>query len=295
MIEVSRCVVCDGEIRELRQALVSPFLAKRIWNRPPFPVTLAECQACGFTFYNPRLDDDEAMRLYSGYRLPEYQQMRHASEPWYTPKFNTDLASPGAYDRRRKILKPIFRSHIGEHPIRRVLDYGGDRGDLVVGLIEGAEAYVYDISNIPAAKGVTSTTNPAECKPDLTINSNVLEHVGFPHLFLKEIVKIAPTQSLIFLEVPCESPFGFSRIARRIAQVGIMAITRPALARYVITPASLYMMHEHINYFTEQSLATLMRSTGCSVTATGNYVADHGAGKAKVVWCLGIVGDPAAK
>ena len=69
MIEVSRCVVCDGEIRELRQALVSPFLAKRIWNRPPFPVTLAECQACGFIFYNPRLDDDEAMRLYSGYRF----------------------------------------------------------------------------------------------------------------------------------------------------------------------------------------------------------------------------------
>ena len=295
MIEVSRCVVCDGEIRELRQALVSPFLARRIWNRPPFSVALAECQACGFIFYNPRLDDEEAMRLYSGYRSPEYQQMRYASEPWYTVKFNAELASPKSYDRRRKILEPILRRNIGDRPIKRVLDYGGDRGDLVVGLVKGAQAFVYDISGIPAADGVTPTANPAECKPDLIINSNVLEHVGFPHHHLEEIVKIAPAGCLIFLEVPCETPFGSGRIAKRIAQVGVMALTRPSLARYMIAPASLYMMHEHINYYTEQSLATLMRSAGCSVAATGNYVVESQAGKGPIVWCLGIVGDSVSK
>jgi hypothetical protein len=83
------------------------------------------------------------------YRSPEYQQMRHASEPWYTAKFNFELASPGSYDLRRKIIEQIFRSHIGDRPIKRVMDYGGDRGDLVVGLVKGAEAFVYDISGIP--------------------------------------------------------------------------------------------------------------------------------------------------
>lgn len=269
-----------------------PFLATRIWNRPPFCVALVQCQACGFIFYNPRLDDEEAMRLYSGYRSPEYQQMRHASEPWYTAKFNFELASPGSYDLRRKIIEQIFRSHIGDRPIKRVMDYGGDRGDLVVGLVKGAEAFVYDISGIPPAEGVTATTNPAECKADLIINSNVLEHVGFPHRFLEEIVKIAPSGCLIFLEVPCESPFSSARIAKRIAHIGVMALARPALARYLISPASLYMMHEHINYYTEHSLATLMRSGGCSVVAGGTYVVDNQAGKGAIVWCLGVVGNP---
>jgi hypothetical protein len=190
---------------------------------------------------------------------------------------------------RRQILQPILRAHIGNRPIKRVLDHGGDHGDLVVGLVDGAEAFVYDISGVTPAKGVTSVTNPATCKPDLIINSNVLEHVGFPHLFLEEIVKIAPPGCLIFLEVPCESPFESRRIAKRIAQIGVMALTRPALARYVISPSTLYMMHEHINYYTEQSLATLMRSAGCSVTATGNYLLDHQAGKGPVVWCMGVV------
>ncbi len=295
MIEASTCVVCDGEIRKLRAALVSPFLSKRIWNRPPFSVNLVQCQSCKFIFYNPRIDNEETVRLYSGYRSPEYQRMRYASEPWYTEKFNVELASPESYDRRRKILGPILRNHIRERSIRRVLDYGGDRGDLVVGLIEGAEAFVFDISGISPAEGVTSTTNPAECKPDLIINSNVLEHVGFPNRFMEDVVKIAPVGSLIFLEVPCESPFGLARIARRIAQVAVIALTRPALARQIISPGSLCMMHEHINYFTERSLAALMRSASCTVKATGNYFVNGRAGNAQIVWCLGTVDSSRAR
>ena len=53
--------------------------------------------------------------------------MRYASERWYTEKFNVALASPESYDRRRKIL---------------------------IGLIEGAEAFVFDISGISAAKAL---------------------------------------------------------------------------------------------------------------------------------------------
>jgi Zn ribbon nucleic-acid-binding protein len=88
MIEVSECVVCGGAIQTLHRALVAPFLARRIWNRSPFCVDLVECGSCGFLFYNPRLDNGDLQRLYAGYRLAEYPQMRHASEPWYTKQFN---------------------------------------------------------------------------------------------------------------------------------------------------------------------------------------------------------------
>lgn len=288
MIEASRCVICEGAIIQLKRALVAPFLARRIWNRTPFCVDLVRCEACGFMFYNPRLDDDELRRLYANYRSEEYQQMRHGSEAWYTPKFNAALASAGSYKIRRAKLAPILEKHVGQRKIHRILDYGGDRGDLVVGLFDGAEAFVYDISGIPAANGVTSTNDPAACKADLIVNSNVLEHVGFPQLLVKEIFQVAPANGLVFLEVPCEEPLGLARLSRRIAQIGVMALTRPEHARHVVRPASLYMMHEHINYFTEKSLTTLVRSCGGSVIAAGSYFSSGRAGKADMAWCLGV-------
>jgi len=238
-------------------------------------------------FYNPRFDTAEEGRLYANYRSEEYQRMRHASEPWYTANFNANLASPGSYELRRSTLAAILRQHLGTRKIGRVLDYGGDRGDLVCRLIDGASAFVYDISGMGAVEGVTSITEPATCQADLTINSNVLEHVGFPRKLVEGIVKAAPAGGFVFLEVPCESPFAMARIARRVAQVGIMALARPALARSVVRPAALYMMHEHINYFTEQSLARLMSSCGCTVIAAGNYRLDGRPGKGGLAWCLG--------
>jgi len=286
MIEVSACVICNGPVRKVRKALVAPFLATRIWNRRPFCVNLTACDACGFLFYNPRLDDDDLRRLYSGYRLPEYQEARRASEPWYTPRFNEDLASPALYKRRRAALAPLLREHLKGHTIRRVLDHGGDRGDLVAGLLDGAEAFVYDISGIPAAAGVTAVADPAACRPDLIINSNVLEHVGFPLDLVRSILQSAGP-GLVFLEVPVEQPSGLSRIVRRIAQAGIMSLAHPSLAPSILRPASLSMMHEHINYFTEHALTTLFRAAGGCVSASGTYTVDASPNRAEFAWCLG--------
>lgn len=293
MIEVAECVICSGPIRSVRRALVAPFLAKRIWNRAPFCVDLVACDRCGFFFYNPRLDDSDLQRLYAGYRLPDYQKMRHASEPWYTPRFNEALASPALYDRRRAALAPLLRQHLGGRTIRRVLDHGGDRGDLVAGLLDGAEAFVYDISGIPAAAGVTAVADPAACRPDLIINSNVLEHVGFPLELVRSILQSAG-DGLVFIEVPVEQPAGLSRIARRIAQVGIMSMAHPSLAPSILRPASLSMMHEHINYFTERALTTLFRSAGGKVIASGTYAVEASPSRAAFGWCLGAA-DATAK
>lgn len=287
MVEVANCVICNGTIRQLKRALVAPFVAKRIWNRMPFCVDLVRCESCGFMFYNPRLDDADLLRLYENYRSEEYQRARYASEPWYTSRFNNELASASSYKIRRAKLSGILRQHIGERKISRILDYGGDRGDLVAGLFEGAESFVYDISGVPAAVGVTATNEPAECKADLIVNSNVLEHIAFPRLLVSEILKASPKGSLVFLEVPCEFPLGLPRISRRLAQIGIMILTRPALGRSILKPSSLYMMHEHINYFSERALATLMRVCGGTVIACGSYPSTGKGGKADVAWCLG--------
>jgi len=278
--------VCGGPIRKLRRALVAPFLARRIWDGNPFCVELVKCGSCGFAFYNPRLEGSELQRLYADYRLDKYQRMRQATEPWYTPQFNFDLASPASYEKRRASLAPLLREHLGGRAIQRVLDHGGDRGDLVAGLIDGAEAFVYDISGIPAAAGVTAVADPASCRPDLIINSNVLEHVGFPREIVGSILDAAGG-GLVFLEVPLEQPAGLSRIARRVAQIGVMTALHPGLARWLLRPASLYMMHEHINYWTENSLTTLFRACGGVVMASGSYASSGRAGRTDMGWCLG--------
>ena len=292
MTGVSSCVICGGAIRRVKRALVAPFLATRIWGRAPFCVDLVRCAACGFLFYNPRLDPAEEARLYGGYRSEEYQRMRQASEPWYTERFNADLASPASYELRRRTLREILRQHIGSRKIRRVLDYGGDHGDLVQGLFDGAEAFVYDISGVAPVTGVTATADPSSCGPDLVINSNVLEHVAYPRRMAQEVLKTVPPGGLAFLEVPSETPFGLPRIARRIAQIGIMSLMRPGLALSVVRPAGLYLMHEHVNYYTERSLGALMSAGGCEVIASGSYAVDVRSGKGTMVWCLGAPAAP---
>ncbi len=287
MIEVSKCVVCDGAIRRLKRALVAPFLARRIWGRPAFCVDLVECGACGFAFYNPRLDDAEAARLYAGYRSDEYWRMRHAFEPWYTRSFHSGLSSPDSFENRRRALAALLRQQIGTRKVQRVLDFGGDRGDLVRGLFDGAAAFVYDISGVPAVDGVAATAEPVACNADLIINSNVLEHVGFPRRVVEAIREAAPAGGMAFLEVPCESPVAFRSVFKRAAQAGIMALARPALTASVARPASLYMMHEHINCFTVRSLTALMSSCGFEVIAARAYSMHGWHGEGDMAWCLG--------
>ncbi len=263
------------------------FLAKRIWNRKPFRIDLVLCSRCAFAFYNPRLDDDELQRFYTGYRSPEYLEMRRSFEPWYTEKFNADLASPAHYESRRAKLAPIFQQHLRGRTIRRVLDHGGDHGDLMLGLFGDAELYLYDISGAAPALGVTAVSDPASCRPDLIINSNVLEHVGFPRVLVSQILDAAPPGGLVFLETPCENVFGWRRILRRIAQIPLMTAAKSRLAVHLLQPATIFMMHEHINYYTERSLTTLMDRCGGNVIASGFYPLVATAGNEGIVWCLG--------
>jgi len=287
MIEVSTCVICDQPIKRLKKALVAPFVAKRIWAKKPFPIDLVGCDGCGFRFYNPRLDDSELAREYNNFRSREYFEMRHSFEPWFTEKFNEELGSPSSYQHRRELLAPIFRRILVDRTIRRVLDYGGDQGGLVKGLFDDAELFVYEVSGVDTLPGVTAVHDPAQCRPDLIVNSNVLEHVGFPRELTSAMVKAAPVGGLVFIEVPCEEAFGVSRLARRIAQIAILALRTPKLIPSLFCPEALYMMHEHINYFKPHCLNQLVQSCGAKIVASGTYPYSSKVGGAEMAWCLG--------
>jgi hypothetical protein len=289
MKNVDRCVVCEGTIFTRKRAIVSPFLARRIWNRSSMAIHLAQCQVCGFLFFNPRLEADEEHRLYASYRQPEYQQMRQSCEPWYTPKFNASISSPGLMEMRRRELASILKTHLRGVARPAILDFGGDRGLLIRGVSPDSAGYVYDISGAQPVDGVEVCRNLADCRSrefDLVVCSNVLEHVGFPRTVMDQITSIAAPKTMVFLEVPYESPFGARLLLRRLIQYGILALTRPAVALSVARPGLLYPMHEHINYFTPGALTTLMVKSGWSVVASGTYVLESALG-GKATWCIG--------
>jgi hypothetical protein len=296
MEAAKNCVVCEGAITSRRHGLVAPFLARRIWDRPSFGVELVRCGDCGFIFFDPRLDAAEESRLYAGYRLQGYQRMRQESEPWYTPKFNAALSGEPFMQARRATLASMLAPRLAGIRNPKILDFGGDRGELISGIIPGSSPFVWEISGVEPLEGVRACRDLDECKEiefDLILCSNVLEHVGLPRNILQQIRQIATPRTLIFLEVPFESPFGTTLIARRLAQIGILAITRPGIVLQVTRPGFLYMMHEHINYFDSRSINTLVASAGGTVLESGTYRLKGPGGTVSMGWSLGRFPEPA--
>lgn len=272
MRRASKCLICSNHSPVPHAAVFAPFIAKRIWNRPPFPVKIMECEQCHFAFSDSRFDPEEEQRLYAGYRQAEYQAVRESCEPWYTPEFNTRL-SIGTMEKRREPLAGIFQEHLPQG-IKAILDFGGDRGDLFDGLIPGATTYVYDISGIEAAGGVNALHTPAECAAkhfDFIGCSNVLEHVASPRDLLSDIRRIASPTTLVFLEVPCETPFGLRSYTKRTAQEVLLLLKRPAVGASMLPFRFLRQVHEHVNFFSLESLVTLMQISGFEVLAKSLY------------------------
>jgi hypothetical protein len=289
MKSVSSCVLCEGDIRRRARAVAAPFLAKRIWRRPAFPVDLMECRRCGFLFFNPRLESSDEAALYYQYRSDEYQQMRYSVEPWYTKKLNQGLFDPAYMDTRRAKLTDLFRKSLGPVQVRKVLDFGGNDGELVRGLIAGAEPYVYDISGVTPVEGVQRCADLDDCRAhqfDLIINSNVLEHVGFPREVLGRIGAAANPDTLVFLEVPYESPFSLESLLKRAVQGCVLMLTRPGVALSLLGPGALCWMHEHVNFFNPNALQQLVTACGWTSVDAGVYEVAPSTGKGMMTWCL---------
>lgn len=291
MIQAEACVICGGVFSRQRRGVVTPFLAHRIWHRRPFPVQLSECGECGFLFFDGRLEPAEEKALYSGYRGPEYQKMRYSFEPWYTEKFNVALSCAESFQRRTASLKALFRDRLrlSGRTFTNVLDFGGDRGDLIADLVPASRRFVYDISGVESVPGVEALRTLEECRRhhfDLIVISNVLEHVGSPRDVVAQVASISGPETLFFDEVPLESVTDLRTRLKRIAQAGVLAVTRPAVAMQVIGSGMFNVMHEHVNYFNSRAHNRLMDVSGFKVLDSGDYIFSPGILPERMAWSL---------
>jgi hypothetical protein len=176
-------------------------------------------------------------------------------------------------DKRRAHVKTLFTKHFRERLPQKILDFGGNRGELVASLIPGARAFVYDVSGMEPLPGVEQLSTLSDCvaeKCDLVVCSNVLEHVSSPRDTLDQIEQAAGA-ALVFIEVPIESPFEPITILKRVVQQFWLLVTRPGVAFALLRPGFVFQMHEHVNCFSPLAVGELLRSAGWSTESEGTY------------------------
>jgi hypothetical protein len=202
-----------------------------------------QCADCGLLFSDIRFSDDELERLYRGYRDDDYTTLRETYEPGYSLR-NDALRQQIDYGG---ILEQFLIPLLPDRPLA-ILDWGGDSGKNTPLRQRASRHDVYDISNIAVVAGARAVGREQAMADqyDLIVCSNVLEHVSYPSDLLLDIQQAMRPESLLYIEVPYEE----------------VARTHGREAR-----SHKKHWHEHVNFFSPESLKTLLANSGLKTVA----------------------------
>ena len=303
MYLAQRCPCCDSGALDAYPAVVAPFLAERALQRQAERCSLLECRGCGFRFFDLRLEPPEVQRLYADYRGESYLRVRRRHEWWYTRRINQDLGGEGEILRsRQQLIERFLRGHLELTTLRSVIDYGGDRGQVIPPHL-GQERVVLDVSGVRPVEGVTAVRTREELGARsfaLVMCCQVLEHVSEPQQTLEELRQLGSSESWFYLEVPLERPSLRGVVRGRVGEAYLEALLRvPPLLRLVdfystavrvglghAAPLALLKAHEHLNFFHARSLRALMERSGFEVVSCEPQGMDHAFGKVVALSCL---------
>lgn len=274
MLPVERCPCCDGAATEGWPGLVAPFIADFVLHQPVGPCTLVECPHCGFRFFDLRFEEGELATLYSAYRGPAYFEVRHRHEWWYTRRINDRHDSEGSTTRLRRSHLVDFVGRRLPTPLRRVLDYGGDAGQLLSPAL-GEVLHVFEMSGIQPVPGVKRIEREADLEAgsyDLVVLSHVLEHVPDVAGLLGKLRTLLKPGGHLYIEVPWERyrmppPRRGSTTRRYLSWLA----THPFLLRVMdfystsvrvfldaLPPGGFPKLHEHLNFFNKEGMNALL-------------------------------------
>lgn len=263
---------------------MAPFVTAYIHASTDRGVTLLlECRSCGHRWFEDRYDREEMRRLYSGYRGKEYLSVRMEHEPWYTAKINSANLDATVIKKRKHELTRFLSAVLTRDATQMTIaDVGGDAGQFIP-LELAKHAFVVEESAQLPVTGVTRVhaIDDIQHPIDLVICAHVLEHIPSPARLITDILgsNNLRTDCFFYIEVPLER-FQISALLQRSAYrkyLGLALANRwttkcldflSVLARSymgIIFPPLLIKLHEHINFYTLQSLASLVDSCGLEV------------------------------
>jgi hypothetical protein len=254
------CICCGGTHLKKAPAVLMPFVAKRVFDHEPIMIapewgmrdlksgmayTLCnsiQCASCGVLFLDLRFSDVEMASLYANYRDEEYTHLRDHYEPGYREicKFYSVRADYIA--KIEEFLTPLVPS------APALLDWGGDTGINTPLKEQASFVHIYDISNKPSLKGTLAVDleTARQSSYDLITCSQVLEHVPYPQDVINQIISVMDAHTLLYLEVPYEE----------------LMRTEPGLTELHRIKRH---WHEHINFFSEESVRSLVKGAGLTL------------------------------
>jgi SAM-dependent methyltransferase len=230
------CLICSSST-DSKPAQIAPFLS-HYCQIEETTTNVRYCRQCDLAFFQRRLTDEDARRIYTNYRGEEYTRERLKVEPTYVrfvAPFNDPLSSMYT-DRVRDYVDFLDVFPELEAP-GSVLDFGGD-GSIPARVFSGSHISIDDLN--------AGTTDKESQKYDLVFASNVFEHVSDPVSLLRSLVQKISPEGVLFIDVPGSTQASLHE--------GILWQERHG--------GELFEMHEHINHFSKRSLRLLIESAG---------------------------------
>jgi SAM-dependent methyltransferase len=235
-------------------------------------------------FFETRYDGTEVSRLYDDYCGELYLKVRHRFEPWYTRQFNKRLSSVAYMEPRRRVYRRILGAHADMSTIVSVLDYAGDRGQMMAGG-PGRDHFVFDVSGVTPVQGVTNIADEGALAGrvfDLVRLCGVVEHFSEPLAQLKRVLEYVKPGGLLYVEVPDER-FNYEGIPRghwyrtylefltgtRLLLLALDFWSTGMRIKFgLIPPLGFAKQHEHLNYFDRAALLRLVMRAGLTTVVS---------------------------
>ncbi len=302
MHEIMKCPCCTSNSFIVRHAIVSPFITEYVLREKELQYCLLlKCNCCGFSFFNKRFSEDEAQKLYGHYRQEEYFKIRHKHEFYYTREINESIED---VSYRRKLIDDFLENiSLDYHKLKNVLDYGGDRGQFFPSNFQSSTKWLYDLSSYDPIEGVhkIKELQLGIDMYDVIFLSHVLEHVSFPDNFLAHICQYIRESGYLYIEIPYEA-FSFKPNTAMWYKNVIALISKHRAFFMLIDIYSLFFrlrlkfvpflgivkLHEHINFYTMNSLKILLKNNGFKIIKIQQRRARNKIARDHVIQCLAM-------
>ncbi len=279
--QAKACPCCANGDLQSRPVILAPFIARYVFDREPRMLCIKSCTNCGLVFFETRYNDQEIARLYDNYRGERYLTIRHRFEPWYTRKFNDDIGGHAGIGPRQEVYRRTLAAHADVEVIETVLDYAGDRGQMMAGG-PGRSHYVFDISGVSPVEGVISLSHGDALigsEFDVVLLCGIVEHFAEPLIQVENVARFVRPGGLLYIEVPDES-FRVDKIPEdqwyeRYLEFLLSAPLALSMIDFwstavrvklgLIPPLGFVKQHEHLNFFDLGSLSRLVGTAGLTV------------------------------
>jgi len=212
------------------------------------------CGKCGFGCFTPRPDENDIAAKYQYLKLAFPDQGGQTGQGIY---------AKGLDYKRALRIHDLTINTIKKKKIR-ILDYGGGNGKLLIPfLTDGHECYIVDYNDHPVQGVKKIGNNIHDMDRDITFDiilcSHVLEHVSDIGSLLSALRQLLNQGGVLYTEVPHE------------IWAGIYIDADPVT---------------HINYFTSNSLNSLLIINGFRILQNKRVISNYGKSFMDVIWAL---------